>query len=43
MSAMRQEGIAEKEAEKYSRKKGSDTDSDDDKKELSRDWVIENF
>ena len=33
MSAMRQEGIAEKESVR----------TDDDKEELSRDWVIENF
>ena len=43
MSAMRQEGTAEKEAEKHSRKRGSDADAEDDKEELSRDWVIENF
>ena len=43
MSAMHQEGIAEKEAEKDSRKRSSDADIDGDKEELSREWVIENF
>ena len=42
MSAMRQEWLLEKEAEKNSRR-GSNADVDDDKEELSREWVIENF
>ena len=41
MSAMCQEGIAEKEIEKDSEPRGADTN--EDKEELSREWVMENF
>ena len=39
---MHQEGLLEQEAEKNSRR-GSKVDADNDKEELSREWVIENF
>ena len=43
MSAMHQEGAAEKEAEERSKKGGVDADTEENKGELSREWVIENF
>ena len=43
MSAMHQEGAAEKEAEEQSKKGGTDADTEENKEELSREWVIENF
>ena len=42
MSAMRRKGLLEQEAEK-NRRRGSKVDADNDKEELSREWVIENF
>ena len=42
MSAINKEGLLEQEAEENSRR-GSKVDADNDKEELSREWVIENF
>ena len=40
---MHWEGAAEKEAEEQSKKGGVEADTEENKGELPREWVIENF